>query len=223
MKAWNLKSVLLGSATALAAASGSAMAADLGPYQPYNPPPEAAPIYQPAIWDGAYIGINGGYGWSNAKPTEAEGGFGGGQIGYNWQRDRIVFGLEGDFQGADISGRAYNFGTDFARSDMNWFSTVRGRLGVASGPWLFYATGGLAVADVDHRASLAGESFRANDTLTGYAVGGGLEWKFSQNWSAKAEYLYLGLGDSKLTADNGDFVRINNDVQTVRVGLNYHF
>lgn len=223
MRALNLKSVLLSSATALAAASGSAMAADLGPYQPYNPPPEAAPVYQPAIWDGAYIGINGGYGWSDARPTEPEGGFGGGQIGYNWQRDRIVFGLEGDFQGAGISGRAYTFDGDTARSDMNWFSTVRGRLGFASGPWLLYATGGLAVADVDHRANLEGQSFRGNDTLTGYAVGGGLEWKFSQNWSAKAEYLYLGLGDSKLTADNGDFVRINNDVQTVRVGLNYHF
>jgi len=198
------------------------MAADLGPYQPYNPPPEAAPIYQPAIWDGAYIGVNGGYGWSNAGPTEPEGGFGGGQIGYNWQRDRIVFGLEGDFQGADISGRAYGFG-DTARSDMNWFSTVRGRLGVASGPWLFYATAGLAIADVDHRANLDDTPYRASDTLTGYAVGGGLEWKFSQNWSAKAEYLYLGLGNSKLTADDGDSVRINNDVQTVRVGLNYHF
>ena len=76
-------------------------------------------------------------------------------------------------------------------------------------------------ADLASGGSVVGSS--GSDTLTGYAVGGGLEWKFSQNWSAKAEYLYLGLGDSKLTADNGDFVRINNDVQTVRVGLNYHF
>jgi outer membrane immunogenic protein len=226
MKAFKLKSVLLGSAAFLAAATGSAFAADLGPYKPYNPPPEPAPIYQPAIWDGAYIGINGGYGWSNAEPTEPEGGFGGGQIGYNWQRDRIVFGLEGDFQGADISGRAFAIDGSTARSDMNWFSTVRGRLGYASGPWLFYATGGLAIADVDNRVSLVGPApttFRDSDTLTGYAVGGGLEWKFAQNWSAKAEYLYLGLGDSTLHNSTGESLRVNNDVQTVRVGLNYHF
>jgi outer membrane immunogenic protein len=224
MNAFNLKSVLLGSAAFLAAATGSAMAADLGPYQPYNPPPEPAPLYQPAIWDGAYMGINGGYGWSTAGPSEPEGGFGGGQIGYNWQRDRIVFGLEGDIQGGDISGRAYTLGGDTARSDINWFSTVRGRLGFASGPWLLYATGGLAVADADNRVNLVGDpTYRNNDTLVGYAVGGGLEWKFAQNWSAKAEYLYLGLGDSTLYNSNNETVRINNDVQTIRVGLNYHF
>jgi outer membrane immunogenic protein len=107
---------------------------------------------------------------------------------------------------------------------MNWFSTVRGRVGFASGPWLLYATGGLAIADVNNRVSFVDEpSFRDSDTLTGYAVGGGLEWKFAQNWSAKAEYLYLGLGDSTLQNADGDTLRVNNDVQTVRVGLNYHF
>jgi len=224
MKAFKLKSVLLGSATILAAATGSAMAADLGPYQPYNPPAEPAPIYQPAIWDGAYIGVNGGYGWSNAGPTEPDGGFGGGQLGYNWQRGNIVFGLEGDIQAGDISGRAYTFDGDTARSDVNWFSTVRGRLGFTNGPWLLYATGGLAIADVDNRVNLVGApSFHNSETLTGYAVGGGLEWKFTQNWSAKAEYLYLGLGNSTLYNSDGDSGRVNNDIQTVRVGLNYHF
>jgi outer membrane immunogenic protein len=49
-----------------------------------------------------------------------------------------------------------------------------------------------------------------------------LEWAFAQQWSLKAEYLYLGLGDSTLHNVDGDSVRVNNDVQTVRVGLNYH-
>jgi outer membrane immunogenic protein len=225
MKSHSVKSMLLASTAILFAATGSAMAADLGPYQPYNPPPpEPAPVYQPAIWDGAYVGINGGYAWSNAEPTKAEGGFGGGQIGYNWQRDRFVFGFEGDFQGADISGSAYTFNGDTAHSNMNWFSTVRGRVGVASGPWLLYATAGLAVADVNNRVSLVGSpSFHDSDTLTGYAVGGGLEWAFAPAWSLKTEYLYLGLGNSTLHNADGDSVRVNNDAQVVRVGLNYHF
>ncbi len=199
------------------AAAGSASAADLGPYQPYSPPPQTEVTYaSPSIWQGAYIGINGGYGWSNSTFTKPEGGFGGGQIGYNWQRDRFVFGLEGDIQAADISGRAYNpFLDATARTDTNWFSTVRGRLGFANGPILIYGTGGLAVAEFDTRFNSGDFSFHNSETKAGYAVGGGVEWAFAPNWSMKAEYLYLGFGD-----DKND---INQDFQTVRVGLNYKF
>jgi outer membrane immunogenic protein len=215
------KSVSFGGTLLLLTASSSAWAADLGPYQPYTPPPAPEVRYEsPAIWEGAYIGVNGGYGWSDSNFTEPEGGFGGGQIGYNWQRDRFVFGVEGDFQGADISGTAFDQFGDTARSDVNWFSTVRGRLGFASGTWLVYGTGGVAFADIDNRIHFTdGSVSRDSGTQTGYAVGGGAEWAFAPNWSAKAEYLYLGFGDD--TLPSGD--RINNDFQTVRVGLNYKF
>jgi outer membrane immunogenic protein len=221
MKSQFAKALTLGGALLTSTASGSAFAADLGPYQPYNPP--AAPVVQyetPAIWEGAYIGVNGGYGWSNSTFTEPEGGFGGGQVGYNWQRDRFVFGLEGDFQGADISGRAFNTNGDTAHSNVNWFSTLRGRLGVASGPFLFYGTGGVAVADFDTHLYDASSNlhFRNDDTKVGYAAGGGVEWAFAPSWSMKAEYLYTGFGDDRI-----DGYRINNDFQTVRVGLNYKF
>ncbi len=220
MKSQFAKSLFVGAALLAMTASHSAWAADLGPYQPYTPPPEAEEYRAPAaIWEGAYVGVNGGYGWSNSNFTQPEGGFGGGQIGYNWQRDRVVFGLEGDFQGADISGNAFAFPDATAHSDVNWFSTVRGRLGFASGPWLFYGTGGVAIADVDTHIRVGGEHFRDSNTDVGYAVGGGLEWAFAPNWSMKAEYLYVGLGDDTLSS--GD--RINNDFQTVRVGLNYKF
>ncbi|RUO97240.1 outer membrane protein [Hyphomicrobium sp.] len=212
---------LLGGAVLALTASGSAWAADLGPYQPYSPPPSAEVVYgTPSIWQGAYIGINGGYGWSNSTFTEPEGGFGGGQLGYNWQRDRFVFGLEGDIQAADISGRAYNpFDDATAHSNVNWFSTVRGRLGFTAGSLLIYGTGGLAVADFDNKVDVGGLTFRDNDTKVGYAAGGGVEWAFAPNWSMKAEYLYLGFGDEKLSSG----YRINDDFQTVRVGLNYKF
>ncbi len=220
MKSHRVKSVTLGGALLLLTAGSSAWAADLGPYQPYTPPQTEVRYETPSIWEGAYVGINGGYGWSNSNFTDPSGGFGGAQLGYNWQRDRIVFGIEGDFQGADISGRAYDFDGDTAHSDVNWFSTVRGRLGFASGPLLIYGTGGVAFADVDtHIHFVNGSSARDSGTQTGYAAGGGVEWAFAPNWSAKAEYLYIGLGDDTLS--NGD--RVNNDFQTVRVGLNYKF
>jgi outer membrane immunogenic protein len=212
MKLSRAKSVSIASIVFCAAASSGAWAADL--YRPYTPPPEPAPApyVEPAIWEGAYIGVNGGYGWSNSSSTDADGAFGGGQIGYNWQRGRLVFGIEGDFQGSDINSS--NAG--FTGSDMDWFSTVRGRVGLANGPLLIYGTGGVAFADITNRVGLIEDS----DTKTGYAVGGGLEWAFAPNWSAKAEYLFLGLGDDTVA---GTGIKVDDDVHTVRVGLNYHF
>jgi outer membrane immunogenic protein len=211
---------LLGGVVLAATASGSAFAADLGPYQPYSPPPAEVVYATPSIWQGAYMGINGGYGWSNSTFTEPSGGFGGAQLGYNWQRDRIVFGLEGDIQGADISGSAYNpFFDATAHSNVDWFSTVRGRLGFTAGTVLIYGTAGLAVADFNNTVNVGGLTFSDSDTKAGYAAGGGVEWAFAPNWSMKAEYLYLGFGDETLSSG----FRINDDFQTVRVGLNHKF
>jgi outer membrane immunogenic protein len=212
MKLLRARSVAIASVVFCAAASSGAWAADL--YRPYTPPPEPAPApyVEPAIWEGAYIGINGGYGWSNSGATDADGAFGGGQIGYNWQRGRLVFGIEGDFQGSDVNSS----NSGLAGSDMDWFSTVRGRVGLANGPLLIYGTGGVAFADITNRFAFVEDS----DTKTGYAVGGGLEWAFAPNWSAKAEYLFLGFGDDTVA---GTGVKVDDDVHTVRVGLNYHF
>lgn len=199
------------------AASSAAGAADLGGYQSYTPPPQPEVRYDsPSIWDGAYVGINGGYAWSNSNPTDAEGGFGGAQVGYNWQRGRLVFGIEGDFQGGDIGGSVATDVDATLHSEINWFSTVRGRVGIATGPWLIYGTGGVAFADIDTRVRFDdGDSWKDSGTQVGYAVGGGLEWAFAQNWSAKAEYLFVGLGK--------DDFGVNNDLHTVRAGLNYKF
>ena len=215
MKSLPVKSAF-GGAVALLAMSTGAWAADLGPYNSYTPAPQPEVRYDsPSIWQGAYVGINGGYGWSDSNPTSAEGGFGGAQVGYNWQRGRLVFGIEGDFQGGDIGGSVTDFDATL-HSEINWFSTVRGRLGIATGPWLIYGTGGVAFADIDTRVRFDdGDSWKTSGTETGYAVGGGLEWAFAQNWSAKAEYLFVGLGE--------DDFGVNNDFHSVRLGLNYKF
>ena len=95
---------------------GSALAADLPP----SPPPRAPAVYVPAVlpvynWGGFYVGINGGWGWGNAKYTASQvngfpgatgsihdnGGIVGGTLGANWQAGAFVFGVEGDW---DYSG-----------------------------------------------------------------------------------------------------------------------
>ena len=81
----------------------------------------------------------------------------------------------------------------------NFLGTVRGRLGYAVGRALFYVTGGLAYGGNTGGGSVtyyptAGGPFAytssGNNSNVGYAVGGGLEYAFTPNWSGRVEYLY---------------------------------
>jgi outer membrane immunogenic protein len=99
---------------------------------------------------------------------------------------------------------------------LNWFGTVRGRLGYAFGPTLVYGTGGFAYGEVENSSA----GFSKTDTQTGWVAGGGIEHKFNPSWSVKAEYQFISLDsdDSKKFGSSDDNLEIN----TVRVGLNYH-
>ncbi len=165
----------------------------------------AADMYRPAEggykdtpfvgvnWSGLYFGANGGYGEAS-NDSSISGGFGGGQIGYNIQRGNIVAGLETDIQGSSISGS--NTAT------LDYFGTVRGRVGYAIDKALVYGTGGFAYGDFN----------KGVGSVDGWVAGGGVEYKFNPSWSAKAEYQYLGLTKSGYD---------NTGVNTFRVGVNY--
>ena len=201
-----------------------AMAADL--WQPQASFKDE-PVYEPqrTRWDGFYLGINGGYGWSDnesfdtfAFDIDPEGGFGGGQIGFNVVTGRLLLGAEADIQGADISDRSVVGGTSLT-TNIDYVGTVRGRLGFVSDRTLIYGTAGYAWADVDATASAGGLSISADDTLSGYVVGGGVEYALTDQWSTKLEYQYIDLEDERLNATD----KLDNDFHTVRVGLNYRF
>ena len=140
--------------------------------------------------------------------TKVNGIIGGAQIGYNWQfSPSWVFGLEADFQG---SGEKGDFAvcagvvgcTVVGTADyrLNWFGTVRGRLGVlASDRVLLYVTGGLAYGELESNYSLGflgfpAAAFGSKTTKAGFTVGGGIEGSLGGNWTAKAEYLFMDLG-----------------------------
>ncbi len=218
-----------------AAAAPAANAADL--YR--NQPPAATyvpPVTPTNTWAGFYLGVNGGYGWGGGGDTvtygsgvlnraQPEGGFGGGQLGYNFQSGSFVYGVETDFQGGDISDRAA--GSGYASSErMDWFGTVRGRAGFAFDRALIYGTGGFAYGDVKQHAVIGGDSFTdGGATRTGFTLGGGIEYKLNNAWSLKAEYQYLDFGSEKLTdsvgvAATGD---LDTNYHTARIGLNYRF
>lgn len=228
-----IKTILLAT-VAVAALGTAASAADLAA-RPYT---KAAPMLAPLpTWAGFYIGAMGGYAGQTGSDG-IEGGFAGGTIGYNWQQANVVFGIEADAAGADISRSAAGFvavpgfapiGVTASAKIQDW-GTVRGRIGYAFGPTLLYATGGYAWADTKLSAAVTGVGgFSTSDSQvhSGYAVGAGLEYMFAPKWSFKAEYLFKSFGSENYTfntpfgsatAASGSF-----DIHSVQAGINYHF
>ena len=177
---------------------------------------------------------------------EREGFIGGGQAGYNWQvTPNWVVGLETDISYTDIredrnvvtvplngiSTLNNNFSTR-----MEYFGTVRGRIGYAWDRTLLYATGGLAYADIENSVAFfgpanAGGLLQFQGTEAGYTVGAGIEHAFGSNWSVKAEYLYYDFRDETVNVavigngggGTGYNSRFENDGHIVRAGLNYKF
>lgn len=233
----------------------AASAADLGGRYIPEPATEVSRAPEPYWnWSGLYFGGNVGYGFTDVgtsldritAPVDAlgssgaltsDGAFGGGQLGYNWQRERVVFGVETDFQFADMQDSAFgDYGGNPAFNggasvDVDWFGTLRGRIGLADGRTLYYLTGGLAYADVDFAEAAFGGGnvigVGGDKTMLGYTVGGGIEHALSQNLSLKLEYQYLDFGKETFagTDINGDSYasKVDVDMHTVRAGVNYKF
>jgi outer membrane immunogenic protein len=222
----------------LVAVSFAVHAADLPSRPAYAPPPVVAvPVYN---WTGIYIGVNGGYGWGRQDPlslitsqydkvnTDIGGWLVGGTFGGQIQSGRVVLGVEGDVDWASIKGTATvvptingapaGFTARLA-TEITTVSTARVRVGYAADNWLIYGTGGVAVVTGTTNATLTGVACGTAGTLAcsgdrtrvGVAAGGGLEYGFSRNWSAKLEYIWMG--------------GIGNDayLHTARGGLNYRF
>jgi len=208
----------------LASGMTAASAADL----PVRP---VAPVVAPApLWTGWYFGGNFGYGWGTGSdslvsvlnPTsvgitsvpvtsvDPKGVVGGLQVGYNWQFGYSwVLGIVADIQASGIDDSdfvAFANGTTAGQtSKIQWFGTVRGKLGWAAGNWLFYGTGGLAYGEVDVAATLAVPNvviFRGDeqDTRVGWTAGGGIDYALNNNLTVGLEYLYLDLGRESATA-----------------------
>jgi outer membrane immunogenic protein len=201
-----------------------------------------------------------------SESQSLDGIIGGGQIGYNWEANSTwVLGLEADIQGSGERGSSssadpYSYFCDCGatgflpgiittafNTKLEWFGTVRARLGVLVTPTtLLYGTGGLAYGGINSSGSVTDSSgtsppsyipltwtFADSATKVGWTVGGGIEgaiWN-TNNWTWKLEYLYLDLGrvggtGYEALADFGTLpytwsTKVTDNI--LRVGLNYHF
>jgi outer membrane immunogenic protein len=198
---------------------GAAAAADMPVY-----PVEAAAIVEAPVantWSGMYIGIHGGWNWNETDgdegilgDSESDGFVIGGQLGYNWQINNIVFGLEVDGSYVDNDDTA-TVGDGFFDVEQNYLATARGRLGLAFDRFLVYGTGGAAFTGLD----IDGE----DADYFGWVAGGGVEFALTQNVTLGVEYLHYEFGDEAVDSDlfDGVDVGLSNDV--VRGRLNVKF
>lgn len=196
---------------ALAATVNGALAADIpgGPYRPYAPAQMQPLAYS---WVGPYVGVNGGYQWGSVANSTAEpsGSAFGLQLGYNWQTNQVVYGLETDIQWSNADDRVGS--RKF--SDL-WFGTTRGRVGYAMNNFLVYATGGLAYGELE----LVSGGKSGTQTSIGWTLGMGAEVGLTPNWTAKVEYLYFDLANQNFS--NGGSHGLESSL--LRAGVNYKF
>jgi outer membrane immunogenic protein len=227
---------------ALATATvGAALAADLPARPLVKAPVPAAP--PPFSWTGFYIGANIGGAWAGGDITNdatgasvgvgSSGAFiGGGQLGYNYQfYSNWVIGIEGTIDGVGSNDKTTgtvvigpNTFNAFGRA--RWDATLAGRLGYAADNWLFYAKGGGAWVGVDATVNnlTTGASISRSASQGGWMAGGGVEWAFAPNWSAKLEYDFLGINGEQIGTNTGTIFTLHNpNVQQVTVGVNYLF
>jgi outer membrane immunogenic protein len=168
----------------------------------------------------------------------------GAQAGYNWQRGSMVYGLEADISGTGLSTE---MNTVLPRlvspppmanttSRIDWYGTVRGRLGWATGPVMLYGTGGLAYGKANVKSTLTDIfdpgsplNSQSSSVKTGWVAGVGLEYLWRPNLIVNLGYQYVDLGTTSLVGSTNlggqmsQSVNAHGQFQVVSVGLNWLF
>jgi outer membrane immunogenic protein len=209
--------------------------------------PPAPPVMS---WAGPYAGLDLGAAWHRSSFTDVDnfafllpGGINnnfwtntragvtvGGLLGYNWQINNFVYGVEGDLSWIDGKASAsiptvIQIGVPaVASTNLQWMSTLRGRAGLAYGPTLFYGTGGLAVARISDSWGIPGAMVDSDHTRAGWTAGGGVEHMFAPNWTGRIEALYADFGKTTETASFSNTTYrtdFEHSVALVRAALNW--
>jgi len=242
---------------AVVALGGNAFAADMAVHKALPPPPlpipyvnwqgfyigglvGAARLNETAtnFWDGSgrsfppCSGYNGG-----SCATAATGAIAGVEVGYDWQDRYFVYGVAADWTWTGLKHtQTHTSGATVwtHQAKVEWLASFRGRMGLAVDTTMVYFTGGLALGGVKSFAQYTdGDNNAAfdwghlNKVAVGWVAGLGVEHKFNQNWSVKAEALYYDLGRSTATGTNtthgGYSTEFTHEVIVGRVGVAYHF
>jgi outer membrane immunogenic protein len=215
-------------------------------------------------WTGFYIGLNIGGQWGHSEDKDHDYNVGpppfqdfdkpwgydesgvvaGGQVGYNFQWNWLVLGVEAEGGYMDLNGRGDEPGSPgddtVGKSDSDFFTTIRGRLGVAFGHWLFYGTGGGIGVNYETTVIDDCNVFPCGASLIdahkqefdwGWTAGGGIEYMLNCHWTIRAEYLryeldkqdFSGTEFIRGTAFGDHDFKANTEGNIIRGALNYKF
>ena len=159
--------------------------------------------------------------------------FGGVQAGYDWQMNSFVLGIVGDLGSIGVNGTTTlpahggDDGSDVSSVKYGMYGVIAGRLGLAVDRTMFYIKGGAAFAKIRNRSYELmddgvtiefDEDHNHDGTKNGWALGGGIEYAFANNWSAEVEYLRMDFGTEKVHNLEGDTIEFNNQVDAVKFG-----
>ena len=172
---------------------------------------------------------------NGSNSASASSWVGGAQVGYNWQRNSFVYGLEADISAMHLKSEMNSVlqpspATANTNASVDWYGTFRGRLGWSAGPILVYGTGGLAYGNVDLNSSISNSPFslysQTSSVKVGWVAGGGIEYMWRPNVTLNLGYQYVDLGtvslaDPILTLSQNASAHAAFSVVTV--GLNWRF
>jgi outer membrane immunogenic protein len=253
------RKILLASVGALSLAGPAALAADIG----YSPPP---PAYLPPplfTWTGLYVGGQIGFAWGSGNFNDSgfdpvtgtfitgtlgstpNGVIGGAHLGYQYQFNQLVLGIEGSVDGTSLTNTAVaNFPVAFggsalsAQTSADVQGSIRGKIGLALDRVLIYGTGGVAFGGFDTTLSLTAPNSippifattSTSNTRSGWTAGGGLEYSVTNNWWIFAEYRFTDFGNLQNNFLNtelpaGAFFNADRRLQEnqVQAGFSYKF
>ena len=249
VKDWITRSICALAAIAAAALTTGSASADV-----YQRSGGVVPVAGCATFGGFYVGGNIGWATLTAHQNDLDGVFSfenttvpvptgftatddtfaaGAQVGYNVQKGCTVFGIEADWNWADLNANTRLFpltgpADNSLRTRIDNFGTIRTRTGVVVDQLLLFVTGGVAWTEVRDRVVLLGtERLSSNDTRWGWTAGFGTEYKLAPNVSLTSDVLYLSFNDEERTFNSPTFGRFrtktDEEIWVARMGLNIRF
>ncbi len=224
-----IATTLLAGVSALGFASATQAADLMVDYAPMSP----GIVDVSGDWDGAYVGVFGGYGSGLAdhvsgpgtNDVDLEGFLLGVTAGVNFTlTEGIVAGVVGDLAWSNIGGEIVGGGFDGTVHTINWMGSVRGRLGFDGGAFMPYLTAGLAFANASRHTELLGGD-DTDATHIGWTAGAGVEFAVTEDVSVDLQYRYTDLGEQVYVWPDIAAIDPTIDMHThaVTVGLNWSF
>jgi outer membrane immunogenic protein len=232
-----MKKILLAGSALLTVVSGSAMAADMRPARApvYTKAPMMAPTYN---WSGCYIGGNFGglwahTDWSVAASTSQDlnNALGGGQVGCNYQVTTWVFGIQGDYDWTNASADTADARLALTdHTNIKSVASITGRVGYTWDRFLGYVKGGGAWERDEYSTTLftTGATFStASETRTGWTIGIGGEYAFTDWLTGFVEYDYYDFGTTTnafaVVGGGTSLVDIKETKSLAKAGVNFKF